>query len=54
MADIIVLAEVRKAREMARSANAVAWQLDGLMMLLEVLSAWLALQIAMARCMRRF
>lgn len=51
MADIIVLAEVRKAREIARSADAVARQLGSMLLLFELLSAWLALQLAMARCM---
>ena len=53
MAEIIVL-EVRKAREMARSTDAVARQLEYLVALLELLSAWLALNIAVAKHMHHF
>lgn len=52
MAEIIVLAEVRKAREIARRTDALA-QYDALFEAwLELISAWLKLSAAMMRLRR--
>jgi hypothetical protein len=50
MADIIILADVRKADDSANAAK--QQQLDALAALLELLDAWFALNAAIAKSFR--
>lgn len=53
MAEIIVLAEHRKKRELARRTDELTLQLDGMVLMLALLALWLTLGAVLADASRR-